>query len=42
VRRQDDLRIPGDGPAAPLVVLGAARLESTRLIDNIEVPGTVH
>jgi pantoate--beta-alanine ligase len=42
VRRQDDLRPPGDGPAAPWVVLGAARLESTRLIDNVEVPDAVY
>lgn len=36
VRRQADLGAPTDG--APLVVLGAATLGSTRLIDNIELP----
>lgn len=36
VRRQADLQPPGDGDRA-LVVLGAARLGATRLIDNIEV-----
>jgi pantoate--beta-alanine ligase len=35
IRRQSDLAPPGDGD--PLVVLAAARLGSTRLIDNIEV-----
>ena len=35
VRRQHDLQAPQDGDA--LVVLGAARLGSTRLIDNLEV-----
>jgi len=35
VRRQADLLPPT--PGAPLVVLGAARLGTTRLIDNIEV-----
>jgi pantoate--beta-alanine ligase len=35
VRRQDDLGEPT--PGARLVVLGAARLGSTRLIDNLEV-----
>ena len=35
VRRRDDLQPPQAGDA--LVVLGAARLGSTRLIDNIEV-----
>ena len=37
VRRQHDLS-PLTGPTAnPLVVLGAARLGRTRLIDNLEV-----
>ena len=35
VRRQVDLQMPQDGD--PLVVLGAARLGATRLIDNLEV-----
>ncbi len=35
VRRQADLQVPRDGDA--LVVLAAARLGSTRLIDNLEV-----
>ena len=35
VRRQHDLQAPHDGDA--LVVLGAARLGTTRLIDNLEV-----
>ncbi|MDP2369031.1 pantoate--beta-alanine ligase [Rhodoferax sp.] len=35
VRRQSDLQAPT--PGAPLVALGAARLSSTRLIDNLEV-----
>lgn len=35
IRRQEDLREPGGG--GRLVVLGAARLGGTRLIDNIEV-----
>jgi pantoate--beta-alanine ligase len=35
VRRREDLQAPaGDGPA---VVLGAAKLGATRLIDNLEV-----
>jgi pantoate--beta-alanine ligase len=34
VRRREDLQPPGEGDA--LVVLGAARLGSTRLIDNLE------
>lgn len=34
VRRQSDLALPQ--PGDPLVVLGAARLGSTRLIDNVE------
>jgi len=38
VRRRADLLPPGeDDAAAPLVVLGAARLGSTRLIDNLEI-----
>lgn len=38
IRRRSDLQPPraGDGEA-PLVVLGAARLGSTRLIDNLEI-----
>jgi len=36
LRRQADLGVP-DG-ASPLVVLGAARLGTTRLIDNLELP----
>ena len=35
VRRQEDLQLPS--PTDALVVLGAARLGNTRLIDNIEV-----
>ena len=35
VRRRDDLGVPGAADTA-LVVLGAARLGSTRLIDNVE------
>jgi pantoate--beta-alanine ligase len=35
IRRQSDLGDPGDGEA--LVALGAARLGSTRLIDNLEL-----
>jgi len=34
VRRRSDLQAPGDGDA--LVVLGAAKLGATRLIDNLE------
>jgi pantoate--beta-alanine ligase len=38
VRRADDLTPPGEGDvAAGLVVLGAARLGRTRLIDNVRV-----
>ena len=40
VRRRVDLRAPGDRDSAdsvPLVVLAAARLGATRLIDNMEV-----
>ena len=35
VRRQSDLQAPT--PGAALVVLGAAKLGSTRLIDNLEI-----
>ncbi|MBI5256705.1 MAG: pantoate--beta-alanine ligase [Burkholderiales bacterium] len=37
IRRQADLGAPQAG--TPLVVLAAARLGSTRLIDNLELPG---
>jgi pantoate--beta-alanine ligase len=39
VREGDELRMPAPRPsgAEPLVVLGAARLGSTRLIDNVDV-----
>jgi pantoate--beta-alanine ligase len=40
IRRRADLRVPANGgPAAgePLVVLAAARLGGTRLIDNLEI-----
>jgi pantoate--beta-alanine ligase len=38
VRRRSDLQ-PPQGPLAelPLVVLGAAKLGNTRLIDNLEI-----
>jgi pantoate--beta-alanine ligase len=36
VRRQSDLQMPGPEDRA-LVVLGAARLGATRLIDNLEL-----
>jgi pantoate--beta-alanine ligase len=36
VRRQADLQVPKDGESA-LVILAAARLGKTRLIDNVEV-----
>lgn len=38
VRQRSDLQLPAaaDGALPPLVVLGAARLGSTRLIDNLE------
>ncbi len=36
IRRQEDLGRP-DGGAAPLVALAAARLGTTRLIDNVEI-----
>ena len=35
IRRQSDLQAAQ--PGAPLVVLGAARLGTTRLIDNLEI-----
>ncbi len=37
VRKQQDLLPPGEDAGARLVVLAAARLESTRLIDNVEI-----
>jgi pantoate--beta-alanine ligase len=40
IRRRSDLRqpLPGDSPPAePLIVLAAARLGGTRLIDNLEI-----
>ncbi|KAF1044782.1 pantoate--beta-alanine ligase [Xylophilus sp.] len=37
VRRRGDLLPPAPGDTAPLVVLGAARLGGTRLIDNLEI-----
>jgi pantoate--beta-alanine ligase len=38
VRRRSDLLAPQAGlPAEPLVVLGAAKLGNTRLIDNVEI-----
>ena len=38
LRQRDDLLPPAAGaaPSSPLVALGAARLGSTRLIDNLE------
>ena len=36
IRQQEDLREPVD--VAPLVILAAARLGATRLIDNVEIP----
>jgi pantoate--beta-alanine ligase len=36
IRRQEDLREPAD--MVPLVILAAARLGATRLIDNLEIP----
>jgi pantoate--beta-alanine ligase len=42
VRRQADLGLPPRADLldkAPLVLLAAARLEGTRLIDNLEIPG---
>jgi pantoate--beta-alanine ligase len=38
VRRQADLAVPAPGDTAPRVVLAAARLGRTRLIDNLELP----
>jgi pantoate--beta-alanine ligase len=37
VRRRSDLLPPDSGTAQALVVLGAARLGTTRLIDNLEI-----
>jgi pantoate--beta-alanine ligase len=40
IRRQSDLKVPGTEQveaAEPMVVLAAARLGATRLIDNAEV-----
>jgi pantoate--beta-alanine ligase len=37
VRRRADLLAPSGSGAEPLVVLGAAKLGSTRLIDNLEI-----
>ncbi len=37
VRRQSDLQAPAPSGAQAMVVLGAARLGNTRLIDNLEV-----
>jgi pantoate--beta-alanine ligase len=37
VRHQHDLSVVTQFSDAPLVVLGAARLGSTRLIDNLEI-----
>ncbi|MFN4148276.1 MAG: pantoate--beta-alanine ligase, partial [Rhodocyclaceae bacterium] len=38
VRNRNDLQSPPtSGPTPPLVVLGAARLGTTRLIDNLEI-----
>jgi pantoate--beta-alanine ligase len=37
VRKRSDLQSPAAHDSAPLVVLGAARIGSTRLIDNLEV-----
>jgi pantoate--beta-alanine ligase len=36
VRRRSDLLAPVPGDSAPMVVLGAARIGATRLIDNLE------
>jgi len=38
LRRQSDLLPPQPGERVPMVVLGAARLGRTRLIDNLELP----
>jgi pantoate--beta-alanine ligase len=38
LRRRSDLQVPSAGAAGePLVALAAARLGSTRLIDNLEI-----
>jgi pantoate--beta-alanine ligase len=37
VRKRIDLQSPSTNPATPLVVLAAARLGKTRLIDNLEI-----
>lgn len=37
LRRRSDLQAPADPTAEPLVVLAAARLGTTRLIDNLEI-----
>ncbi|ABM94116.1 pantoate--beta-alanine ligase [Methylibium petroleiphilum] len=37
LRRSSDLQAPADPTAEPLVVLAAARLGKTRLIDNLEI-----
>lgn len=37
VRRRADLQVPSCAVSEPLVVLGAARLGATRLIDNLEI-----
>lgn len=37
LRRRSDLQAPADPAAEPLVVLAAARLGKTRLIDNLEI-----
>lgn len=37
LRRRSDLQAPADPTAEPLVVLAAARLGKTRLIDNLEI-----
>jgi len=37
IRRQDDLQKPTASGTEPLVVLGAARIGATRLIDNLEI-----
>jgi pantoate--beta-alanine ligase len=41
VRRQADLGLPTGAAGEPLVVLGAARLGRTRLIDNLEIGAAV-
>jgi pantoate--beta-alanine ligase len=37
IRRQADLQLPTPADNAPLVIVAAARLGSTRLIDNLEI-----